>query len=147
VYNKPHLIVFGGNTGTVPINDVWILNVEKAPYSWSKLSFNESPSVRVYHAAGLCSTGPANGMMVVFGGRTLDQSALSDTWGLRRHRDGRWDWVKKLLKLKKKNEFSGRKYLKKINKFIRFKPPTKIINTHHVLGISIRFILLGPYFL
>lgn len=33
-------------------------------------------------------------MMVTFGGRTSDQSALKDTWGLRRHRDGRWDWVK-----------------------------------------------------
>ena len=33
-------------------------------------------------------------MMVIFGGRTTDQSALKDTWGLRRHRDGRWDWVK-----------------------------------------------------
>ena len=31
--------------------------------------------------------------MVTFGGRTADQSALKDTWGLRRHRDGRWDWV------------------------------------------------------
>mmetsp|Transcript_7460 Transcript_7460/g.6992 ORF Transcript_7460/g.6992 Transcript_7460/m.6992 type:complete len:144 (+) Transcript_7460:599-1030(+) len=33
-------------------------------------------------------------MMVVFGGRTGDQTALKDSWGLRRHRDGRWDWVK-----------------------------------------------------
>jgi len=33
-------------------------------------------------------------MMVTFGGRTADQSALKDTWGLRRHRDGRWDWVR-----------------------------------------------------
>lgn len=32
--------------------------------------------------------------MVCFGGRTTDQSSLQDTWGLRRHRDGRWDWVK-----------------------------------------------------
>lgn len=50
--------------------------------------------VRVYHSAALCNTGSANGMMVVFGGRTADQSALNDTWGLRRHRDGRWDWVR-----------------------------------------------------
>jgi|TARA_B110000285_G_C14811063_1_gene461999 protein phosphatase len=38
--------------------------------------------------------GSATGMMVIFGGRTGDQSALKDTWGLRRHRDGRWDWIK-----------------------------------------------------
>ena len=33
-------------------------------------------------------------MMVIFGGRTSDQSSLKDTWGLRRHRNGTWDWVK-----------------------------------------------------
>lgn len=33
-------------------------------------------------------------MMVIFGGRTSDSSALKDTWGLRRHRNGTWDWVK-----------------------------------------------------
>lgn len=38
--------------------------------------------------------GSATGMMVIFGGRTHDQGALKDTWGLRRHRDGRWDWIK-----------------------------------------------------
>jgi protein phosphatase len=31
---KPFLVVFGGNTGTIPVNDVWILNIEKIPYSW-----------------------------------------------------------------------------------------------------------------
>jgi len=51
------------------------------------------PPVRVYHSAALCVTGSATGMMVIFGGRTSDSSALNDTWGLRRHRDGRWDWV------------------------------------------------------
>lgn len=33
-------------------------------------------------------------MMVIFGGRGPDTSALNDTWGLRKHRDGKWDWVK-----------------------------------------------------
>ena len=32
-------------------------------------------------------------MMVVFGGRSSKQALLNDTWGLRRHRDGRWTWV------------------------------------------------------
>jgi len=39
-------------------------------------------------------TGSANGMMVIFGGRGPDNNALNDTWGLRRHLDGKWDWVK-----------------------------------------------------
>jgi hypothetical protein len=93
-FSKPYLIVYGGNTGNEAVNDVWTLNVEKAPLFWTKLECDgDSPPVRVYHSAALCTTGTANGMMVVFGGRTSDQSALNDAWGLRRHRDGRWDWV------------------------------------------------------
>ena len=95
IFSKPHLLVYGGNTGAEPVNDVWCLSVERAPFSWNKLDCGrEQPSPRVYHSAALCQTGSATGMMVCFGGRTTDQTSLSDTWGLRRHRDGRWDWVK-----------------------------------------------------
>lgn len=96
VFCKPFILVFGGNTGTDTVNDVWSLNLEKSPFSWSKLdtTIGDSPPPRVYHSTSMCSSGSANGMMIVFGGRTTDQSALNDTWGLRRHRDGRWDWVK-----------------------------------------------------
>ncbi len=95
IFAKPHLLVFGGNTGSEPVNDVWCLSVEKAPFSWAKLNCGtDVPAVRVYHSAALCMNMSANGIMVVFGGRTADSSALNDTWGLRRHRDGRWDWVK-----------------------------------------------------
>lgn len=70
---KPYLIIYGGNTGTEPVNDVWSLNLDKSPYSWMKLECTaEAPCVRVYHSAALCSTGSANGMMVIFGGRTAD---------------------------------------------------------------------------
>jgi hypothetical protein len=96
VFSKPYLLVFGGNTVTELVNDVWCLNVDKAPFSWQGLEVTNSelPSVRAYHSSALCTTGSATGMMVTFGGRSGDQSALKDTWGLRRHRDGRWDWVK-----------------------------------------------------
>ncbi|EGR28942.1 ser thr protein phosphatase family protein, putative [Ichthyophthirius multifiliis] len=94
-YSKPFLVVFGGNTGQEAVNDCWFLNVEKSPFAWQKIEpKNESPRVRVYHSGTLCNQGSANGMVVMFGGRSNDQSALNDTWGLRRHRDGRWDWVK-----------------------------------------------------
>jgi hypothetical protein len=33
-------------------------------------------------------------MMVIFGGRGADSVPLNDTWGLRKHRDGRMDWMK-----------------------------------------------------
>ena len=95
VFVKPFLITFGGNTGSEAVGDVWCLSVDKAPFTWMRLECGgESPPVRVYHSAAICSTGTATGMMVLFGGRTADQSALNDTWGLRKHRDGRWDWVK-----------------------------------------------------
>lgn len=32
--------------------------------------------------------------MVIFGGRGSDGVPLNDTWGLRKHRDGRLDWMK-----------------------------------------------------
>ncbi len=94
VYSKPNIIVFGGNNGTETINDVWTLNVEKAPFTWMKIDITgESPPARTYHSAALCTMGSATGMMVIFGGRGADQTPLADTWGLRKHRDGRWDWV------------------------------------------------------
>ena len=33
-------------------------------------------------------------MMVVFGGRKKNNQNLNDMWGLRRHRNGEWDWMK-----------------------------------------------------
>lgn len=94
VYFKPNLLIFGGNNGTDTVNDVWMLNVEKAPFTWTRLEVvGESPPGRTYHSASLCSSGSATGMIVVFGGRASDQNALNDAWGLRKHRDGHWDWV------------------------------------------------------
>lgn len=94
IFNKPHLLVCCGNTGQEPVNDIWCLNVERSPFQWVKIdTASENPAARVYHSAALCSSGSATGMMVIFGGRKGDGTALNDTWGLRRHRDGRWDWV------------------------------------------------------
>lgn len=33
-------------------------------------------------------------MMIVFGGRENTGTPSNEVWGLRRHRDGRWDWTK-----------------------------------------------------
>lgn len=55
IFSKPHLLVFGGNTGQEPVNDVWCLSVERAPFSWNKLDTGKDmPSTRVYHSAALC---------------------------------------------------------------------------------------------
>lgn len=58
------------------------------------MNFSETlPIPRVYHTASLCTSGSANGMIIVYGGRSADQLSLSDIWGLRKHRNGKWDWV------------------------------------------------------
>jgi len=49
------------------------LNVEKSPFTWVKLECkSDIPIPRVYHSAALCSSGSANGMIVVYGGRSGD---------------------------------------------------------------------------
>eukprot|EP00927_Polykrikos_kofoidii_P077037 TRINITY_DN7402_c0_g1_i3.p1 TRINITY_DN7402_c0_g1~~TRINITY_DN7402_c0_g1_i3.p1 ORF type:complete len:872 (+),score=108.25 TRINITY_DN7402_c0_g1_i3:285-2618(+) len=96
IFNKPLLIVFGGNNGQQAECDIWVLDVERSPFTWNEVTVMmhmRTPLPRVYHSAGVCREGPAAGMMVVFGGRTPDNRSLKDTWGLRQHRDGRWDWV------------------------------------------------------
>jgi protein phosphatase len=94
-FSKPFLVVFGGNIGEKPVNDCWILQIQKHPLAWTELKCEgDTPCPRVYHSAALCSYGTAAGMIVVFGGRAGDNNPLSDSWGLRRHRTGHWDWVR-----------------------------------------------------
>eukprot|EP01071_Lankesteria_metandrocarpae_P010067 Lankesteria_metandrocarpae@DN5282_c0_g1_i1.p1 len=96
VYHKPNLVVFGGNDGQKSVNDIWFMDVEKSPFCWHNVYMApnaKQPLPRVYHTADICREGPAAGMVVVFGGRTTDSRSLRDIWGLRQHRDGRWDWI------------------------------------------------------
>ena len=99
-YMRPWLVVFGGNTGNEPVNDVWVLDIVTMGQWTSVPTGQDIPKPRVYHSAAVCraKNGSANGMLVVFGGRASDQSALDDTWGLRKHKDGRLDWVSAPMK-------------------------------------------------
>lgn len=36
LFSKPHLVVFGGNSGNRAENDVWLLNILKGPFAWHK---------------------------------------------------------------------------------------------------------------
>ena len=95
VYYKPFFILFGGNLNNEVANDVWIFNSEQQPLHWTKLDIKgELPQPRIYHSAAVCTYGGANGMMVVFGGRRKNGQNLNDMWGLRKHRNGVWDWMK-----------------------------------------------------
>ena len=95
VYYKPFFILFGGNLNNEVANDVWIFNSEQQPFHWTKLDIKgDLPQPRIYHSAAVCTYGGANGMMVVFGGRKKNGQNLNDMWGLRKHRNGVWDWMK-----------------------------------------------------
>ncbi len=95
VYYKPFFILFGGNLNNEVANDVWIFNSEQQPLHWTKLDIKgDIPQPRIYHSAVVCTYGGANGMMVVFGGRRKNGQNLNDMWGLRKHRNGVWDWMK-----------------------------------------------------
>eukprot|EP00826_Nyctotherus_ovalis_P059783 TRINITY_DN8344_c0_g5_i1.p2 TRINITY_DN8344_c0_g5~~TRINITY_DN8344_c0_g5_i1.p2 ORF type:complete len:142 (-),score=32.22 TRINITY_DN8344_c0_g5_i1:31-456(-) len=93
-YTKPYIVLFGGYYMNEPVNDTWVLSIERMPFVWQRLELKENtPTPRVYHTATVCTCGKALGMIVLFGGRGKDQTALGDTWGLRKHRDGLWEWV------------------------------------------------------
>ncbi|XP_053993618.1 uncharacterized protein LOC128884326 isoform X2 [Hylaeus volcanicus] len=99
--HRSNLVVLGGNDGTKTLSDIWFMDVHKSPFSWNKVTIPlnvKQPSPRVYHSATVCREGPAAGMIVVFGGRTMESRSLRDAWGLRQHRDGRWDWVEAPVK-------------------------------------------------
>lgn len=42
VFFKPYILVIKGNIGNEPCNDVWILSIDKSPFNWIKLEFNDA---------------------------------------------------------------------------------------------------------
>lgn len=94
-FAKPNLVLFGGSNGSETMNDTWILNLQNNLFQWTKLDIvGPIPTPRVYHSADLCQFGGANGMIIIFGGRNIKNQTLNEVWGLRRHRDGKWDWTR-----------------------------------------------------
>jgi protein phosphatase len=94
-YLKPYIVIFGGNVGNRIINDIWLINIDDGILEWKKLEpTSDLPSGRMYHSSSVCKHGGAAGMVIIYGGRNEQGFALNDTWGLRKHRNGTWDWVK-----------------------------------------------------
>jgi protein phosphatase len=65
-------------------------------YEWKLVEFNKDsllPPPRMYHSAGICRSGRAKGMILIFGGRADKSTPLNDLWGLRKHRNGSWEWI------------------------------------------------------
>ena len=66
------------------------------PIKWGVLKTVENspvPPPRIYHACSICKYGGALNMIIVYGGRNDKGIPLNDCWGLRKHRNGTWDWV------------------------------------------------------
>ena len=54
--------------------------------------FSSSPS-RIYHACVICKYGGALNMIIVYGEKNEKGALINDCWGLRKHRNGAWDWM------------------------------------------------------
>ncbi len=99
VFFKPYILVIGGNIGNEPCNEVWALSIDKNPFFWNKLEFKElEPAARVYHTSCIWRSTNKVDMVLMFGGRNNKNVALNDMWGLRRHKNSLWDWVKAPIK-------------------------------------------------
>lgn len=99
LYSKPYLIVFGGTCeNNYSLNDLWVIDIddfEGERLEWTEVLINEKvPSPRTYFSSCICKGGKAKGMILIFGGRGENREMLNDLWGLRRHRNGDWEWVK-----------------------------------------------------
>lgn len=95
-YYANNLIIYGGSNQKDVLDDAWILDLTQEKKSWVNLNLtikSKIPVGRVYHAASVCPEGVAKGMMVMSGGRSNSKSPLNDCWGLRKHRNGEWDWI------------------------------------------------------
>lgn len=94
-YCKPHVILFGGSTGSEVLNETWCINMLEDPFVWKRLVCpGPKPTPRVYHSADICNYGEANRMIIIFGGRDATGKTLNEIWGLRRHNSGKWDWTR-----------------------------------------------------
>ena len=100
IYYEPFLLIFGGNLGNSLTNNILYSTIDVnnicIPIKWNILKTVENspvPSPRIYHACSICKYGGALNMIIVYGGRNDKGSPLNDCWGLRKHRNGDWDWV------------------------------------------------------
>ena len=98
VYSKPYLIIFGGTSeDNKCLNDVWIINIDEykdKKIEWTEIKFDgKVPSPRTYSSCSIVKSGRAKGMILFFGGRGGRREIFNDLWGLRKHRNGNWEWV------------------------------------------------------
>ena len=105
IYYKPYLLLFGGvlREKNHLSNRIWLCKIEYSYLfsnpiiKWEQVNYNQPeemiPEPRLYHTMGIIKAGKAKGMIILFGGRNINKKALNDCWGLRKHRNGNWEWI------------------------------------------------------
>ena len=104
IYNKPYLILFGGNNGKRDLNDVFITKFDKIGKNsihefkiivWRELDFKNVvvPSPRMYFSISLCEYGKSQNMVFIYGGRGNNKECYNDMYGLSLNRVGFWKWT------------------------------------------------------
>ena len=84
---RDRLLVFGGNDGKAPLNDLWALSLAGTPH-WSFLgSGGALVPAREEHVAAYDA---AHDRLVIFGGLGAGQHALSDCWAYPLSGPGTW---------------------------------------------------------
>jgi hypothetical protein len=138
-YLKPYFVLFGGNVNSKLTNDVWLINLNNVQFSWQKIDFAKKrpePLPRLYHAVGFSQSGNVHGMMILYGGRDKNEMPLGDIWGLRKHRDGTWDWIQAAI-------IQGNTIQARYNHSIEFYGPLMIVlggrnkNVSEILPIEV----------
>lgn len=80
VYDGQRMIIFGGGSGSGPIQDTWALDLSVAsPTAWIPVTPSGPPSSRVGHMAVWDSV---NGRMVVYGGADILDVPNDEVWTL-----------------------------------------------------------------
>ncbi len=93
LYLNKIIIIFGGFSSET-LNDLWVIKLDSKEKIWEKIiPKGEPPCPRMYHTTSICKEGISKGMIIIYGGRHAAGQALNDLWGLRKHREGPWEWV------------------------------------------------------
>ena len=102
IYNKPYLILFGGNNGKKELNDIYVTKFDKCDKNsisefdvivWRELDIKKSgPSPRMYFSISICDYGKSKNMVFIYGGRGNNKECYNDLFALSVHRNGIWEW-------------------------------------------------------
>ena len=117
IYNKPYLVLFGGNDGKKELNDAFIIKFDRCDKNgisefdiifWRELDIKkDAPSPRMYFSMSLCDFGKSKNMIFIFGGRGINKEVYNDMYGLSYNRSGAWKWS--LVKYNNNNNYIPQK--------------------------------------